>query len=210
MTTWPKRNLPIFGGRAFTIVEAVISVAIVGILMATSLTAMGQIARLRAVQVERRAALELGQQLLVEILAQYYQDPGNATFGPATGMTRATFNGVDEYNGYSESPPTLKNGTVLSDFTGWTRSVVGTYANPANPSIVVASSTLKQVTVTVTSPSGKQYSLFALRSQYGPYESTPWTQMNYVTWVGVNLQAGSTPKTIRTAARPLSEFDSQP
>ena len=49
--------------NGFTIMEAAISVAIVGILMATSMTTMGQIAKARMVQAERRAAYELNLQL---------------------------------------------------------------------------------------------------------------------------------------------------
>jgi len=188
--------------NGFTIMEAAISVAIVGILMASSLTAMGQIAKARRVQAERRSAYELNLQLMTEILSQYFVDPGSNT-------TRATFNGVNDYNGYTESPPTRKDGTVLSDYSSWTRSVVVTYVNPNNPANALAGSTLQSITVTATAPSGKKYMLTGLRSQYGQYEYTPPSQTNFVTWVGVDLQAGGQVANIRTAARPLNETDSQ-
>jgi MSHA pilin protein MshD len=196
---------------AFTIIEATMSVAIVGILMATSLTSMGQIAKSRMRQGERRSGFELGQQLMVEILQQYFQDPGGSpVFGPEPGETRPTFDDVDDYNGYVESPPTWKDGTVISDFSGWKRSVVVAYVDPNNPANVIASSTLKLVTVTVTAPDAKQYTLTALRSQYGAYENKPPQLMNYVTAVGVNVQAGSSPQSSHTAGRPLNETASQP
>jgi MSHA pilin protein MshD len=195
----------------FTIIEATISVAIVGILMATSLTSMGEIAKSRRIQSERRSGFELAQQLMTEIRSQYFQDPGGSpVFGPEPGETRATFDDVDDYNGYTETPPALKTGTALTDFTGWTRSVVVCYVDPANPTTAIASSTLKQITVTVTSPGQKKYILTAWRSQYGAYESTPPTLATYVTWAGVDLNAGSTPRTIHTGARPLNETASQP
>jgi type II secretory pathway pseudopilin PulG len=187
--------------NGFTIMEAAISVAIVGILMATSMTTMGQIAKARMVQAERRAAYELTLQLMTEILSQYFVDPGSNS-------TRSTFNGVNDYNAYTESPPTRKDGTVLSDYTGWTRSVVVSYVDPNNPANTLSNSTLESITVTATAPSGKKYTLTGLRSQYGQYEYTPPSQTNFVTWVGVDVQAGGQVKNIRTAARPLNETDS--
>jgi MSHA pilin protein MshD len=194
---------------AFTIIEAVMSVAIVGILLATSLTAFAGIAKQRKVQAERREAYEIGQQLMTEILQQYFQDPVAPVWGPESGETRATFNDVDDYDGYTETNPTLKDGTALSDYTGWTRSVAVTYVDPLNPANTIASSTLKRITVKVTAPSGKQYTLVGLRSQYGPYESTPPSPTNYVTWVGVDVQAGTSTKTTRTGSRPLNVVTSQ-
>jgi MSHA pilin protein MshD len=210
----PRRNQNLRHNRrlGFTIIEAAVSIAIVGILMTTSLTSMGQIAKARKTQAERRAAYELGQQLMIEIMSQYFQDPGaSPVFGPEPGETRATFDDVDDYNGLIESPPTQQNGTAIPDVaTGWQRSVAVSYVDPSNPSNVVSSSTLKSVTVTVTAPTGKQYALTAFRSQYGTYEFTPPLQINYVTAVSVNLQAGNSPKYIHTAARPLNETVSQP
>jgi type II secretory pathway pseudopilin PulG len=188
--------------NGFTIMEAAISVAIVGILVASSMTAMGQIAKARTVQAEQRAAYELNHQLMIEILSQYFVDPG-------TNTTRATFNGVNDYNGYTESPPTRKDGTVLTDYSGWTRSVTVAYVDPNDPANAVSNSTLESISVTATAPSGKKYTLTGLRSQYGPYEYTPPSQTNIVTWVGVDLQAGGQVANIRTAARPLNETDSQ-
>ena len=182
--------------------EAAISVAIVGILVASSMTAMGQIAKARIVQAEQRSAYELNHQLMIEILAQYFVDPGSNN-------TRATFNGVNDYNGYTESPPTRKDGTVLTDYSSWTRSVTVAYVDPNNPANALSNSTLESITVTATAPSGKKYTLTGLRSQYGQYEYTPPSQTNFVTWVGVDLQAGGQVANIRTAARPLNETDSQ-
>jgi MSHA pilin protein MshD len=185
-------------------IEAALSVAIVGVLMSIALTSFAAIAKQRRVQAERRDAYELGQQLMHEILSCYFQDPGgSAVWGPESGETRATYDDVDDYDGYSETPPMRKDGTVLSDYTSWTRAVAVACVDPLNPGTTIASSTLKRVTVTVTAATtGKQYVLVGYRSQYGTYEYTPPTQTNFVTFVGVDVQAGTTTKTARTAARP--------
>ena len=43
--------------------------------------------------------------------------------GPEAGETRATFDDVDDYNGYSESPPADHQGQIITGFSGFTRSV---------------------------------------------------------------------------------------
>jgi type II secretory pathway pseudopilin PulG len=195
--------------RGFTMIEAAMSVGIVGVLLACSMTVMGSIARQRMLQAERRAAFELDEQLLGEVLSQYFQDPAGSSFGPSAGQPRATFNSVDEYNGYTESPPALRSGATLSDYTGWTRSVAVAYADPTTPGNTLSSSTLKRVTVTVTAPSGKQYSLTGLRSQYGVNEYLPQPQTNLLTSMSVSLQSGGVTNNIYSGGRPLNITTSQ-
>lgn len=93
--------------RGFTLVEATLSVAIVGILLVASTATFGSIAQARKSQVESRAAFLLAQQLMTEIMQCYFRQQGtNPVFGPQAGQTRPTFNYVDAYNGYTASPPT--------------------------------------------------------------------------------------------------------
>lgn len=195
--------------RAFTLVEATLSIVIVGVLLVASTGTFGAIARARKIQVEGRLAYLLGQQLMTEIMQGYFQQQAtNPIFGPAPGLTRATFNYVDAYNGYSASPPTSQSGVILSDYAGWSESVAVSYVDP-NTLNTVSSSTLKQITVTVTAPSGKSYLLVGLRSKYGAYETVPTAQTNYITGVSISLQGASPAKTICTGAHPLNISTSQ-
>src|SRR3954469_16897682 len=73
--------------RGFTIIEAALSVAIVGVLLTISMTSFAAIAKQRKVQMERRVGYELGRQLMGEVLQQYFQDPVSAVFGPESGET---------------------------------------------------------------------------------------------------------------------------
>lgn len=161
--------------RGFTLVEATLSVAVVGILLVASTATFGTLGRARQSQIESRMAYLLAQQLMSEIMQCYFQQQGsNPTFGPVGGQTRAMFNYVDAYNGYSAKPPTSQAGTALSGYTGWTESVSVGYVNPASPSTVVSvPTTLKQITVVVTAPSGKSYTQVGLRSSFGAYELVP-------------------------------------
>lgn len=207
----PMRFNPFSRHRGFTMVEAAMAVAIVGVLLTVSTGTLMSVAKNRQLQTERRQGYELADQLMSEILQCYFQDPGSSpVFGPETGETRATYDDVDDYNGLSESPPAQRNGSALTDYAGWKRTVTVQYVSPTSPATSSTISTsLKRITVTVTSPAGKQYTLVGLRSQYGAYELSPMQQTNYVTWAGVNLQVGSVNKTIRTGAHPLNVTTSQ-
>jgi hypothetical protein len=95
--------------------------------MASSLAALG--AALRASRSTSRyaqAAL-LAQDLIAEILQTEYVEPDEApAFGKETGEfrgTRALFDDVDDHNGWTESPPQLKDGTAMSGLDGWRRDV---------------------------------------------------------------------------------------
>lgn len=195
--------------RGFTLVESALAVAIAGILLVASLTVMAAVAKQRWVQAERRTAFALNQQLMGEVLSQYFYDPSHTSFGPTAGQVRSTFASVDDYNGYTESPPAFQNGTTMTDYAGWKRSVSVQCVDPNNPLNALAGSTLKQVTITVTAPSGKSYSLTGMRSLYGVYEYLPQTNIRYVTQMSVSLQASTQVKTIRSSARPLNITTSQ-
>jgi MSHA pilin protein MshD len=192
--------------RGFTIVEATIATAVTGVLLTAAVATFGTIARNRQVDGERRLAYPLAQQLMAEILQSYFVDPGvNPAFGPEPGETRATFNDVDDYNGWAESPPATRAGVALAGYAGWSRAVAVTYVDPATLAASTAPTTLKQATVTVTAPSGKTYALVGLRASTGAYELTPAAQATYVTGVSVNVQATGAAMSAWAGAHPLNE-----
>ncbi len=118
---------------------------------------------------------------------------------------------MDDYDGYAETPPSQKDGTILTDFTGWSRSIGVNWVQVSDARTISSSDTgLKRITVTVTSPSGKQTMLSGLRSKFDSYEQTPIQATNYLLWAGVDLQVGSNGRTIHTAAHPMNETVTQP
>lgn len=136
----------------------------------------------------------LAQQLMSEIVQSSYADPvsGSTTFGPESGEKRSSYNDVDDYNGWSESPPANRAGAVIPGFTGWTRSVQVSYVDPTTPTTVVSTDKgMKRIVVSVKSPSGKVQTLTALRSTSGVYQHVPSAQTTYTAWVGVTLQTGT-------------------
>lgn len=187
------------------------SVIIVSVLMIAAMSTIGAVARSRRLQADRQRAFSLGQQLMAEVLQGYFAAPGNAShWGPETGETsRSLYDDVDDYDGYAETNPTTKAGVALSGYTGWKRAVKVESVSPLDPTTTLSNSTLRRVTVTVTSPAGRVVTLVGLRSQYGIYEQSPTSTTNYLPYVGVELQVGSNGVPVEMGARPLNVSTSQ-
>ncbi len=193
------------GRSGFTLVEATIAVVIVSGLLVMTMSAFGAIGRARKLQADRQQALALGEQLMTEILQCYFQEP---TTG-AVNATRPLYNDVDDYNGYTDSPPKSKDGTALAGCTGWSRSVSVASVQVNDPSITQSGTGLKRVTVTVTGPAGRTWTMQGFRSRYGPYELSPTATTNYLTYSAVELQIGANGQTVRRTAHPLNVTTSQ-
>lgn len=101
---------------------------ILGTAIAAALNLYGTGVRASAQGNQSQTALDLAQDLMTEILSQAFEDPQAAagSFGKEAGeTTRATFDDVDDYHNWSESPPTTRNATPLTgpDYSRFTRSV---------------------------------------------------------------------------------------
>jgi MSHA pilin protein MshD len=208
-TRRPRRRGSPAARGAFTLIECLVSVLIVGVVLVAAVGTFGQIARGRQNQVDRTAGVALADQLLAEILQCYFKEPGGGTtLGRDTGeTTRATFDDVDDYDGYTTSPPTLRDGTVMSEYTGWTRSVDVICVKPAQPNDPIVNGDpqlLKRITVRVTSPGGLTIILRGLRCSDGAYEQAPSTTTNYLTWGGVYAKVGDKGKTMYGGSHPLN------
>lgn len=143
--------------RAFTLIEAVIAIAIVGIMLAAALNTVGASRTSQSLTALRRQGHGLAEQLLSEILQQPYQDPVEAAsiLGPAASETatgnRTLFNDVDDYDGWKASPPQYRDGSVTAFSSDWQRKVKVCWVNPANLSQKVhADAGVKRIVVEVT------------------------------------------------------------
>ena len=160
--------------RAFTLVEATISIFIVGVMIVTALSIVGA-TRLGEYKVaESTRGLPLAQNLMAEILQQAYTDPehGLGSFGLDAGEVgdgiRTLWEDVDDYDGWPASPPEQKKGTPIEDFAGW-RSVDIAWVDPMNLSQVKgAESKTKCIIVTVTHNDVPVASISAFRTSVWP------------------------------------------
>ena len=157
--------------RAFTIVEAVLATVIVAVMLVAALTTVGV-----SKATQHKASLVgqgrlLTESLMSEILRQSYEDAKDAgVLGRESGesdTTRAAFDDVDDYHGWSSSPPTAKDGTALLNGAGWSRTVTVEWVIPTSPQQVKSAETgAKRVTVTAAYNKVPQATLVAIRTAY--------------------------------------------
>lgn len=151
--TLGRQSTPRCLRRGVTLVEAAISMLIVGLLMVAAMNtvAASGVRQHRAADLAR--ARFLAQDLMTEIVQQPYIDPEIqvAVIGPEAGETsRAQFDDVDDYHGLVESPPRFRDGTIMPGLDSWERSVSVSWVNPATPSATVGFPTgCKRITVSV-------------------------------------------------------------
>ena len=155
--------------QGFTLVEVVVSMLIVSVMLVAALNTVGgsRLSQFRTSRTSRGQAL--AESLMAEILRQDYLDSnGTPVFGLETGeasATRADFDDVDDYHGWSSEPPSSKDGTSIPSMEGWQRSAAVEWVDPMNPSQTQGSeSNAKRVTVTVTCGDMPLASLVAIRT----------------------------------------------
>jgi MSHA pilin protein MshD len=170
MSTFPRYNPPGCFRRTLTLVEAVVSIAIVGVMLVAALNTVGASQTTQQKMGDRNRAMLLAQDLMSEIFQQSYIEPDDAVAaigleGGENSDKRDRFDDVDDYDGWSASPPQRKDGTALSDFDGWRRSVVVDWVNPVNAAEELgADSGVKRITVSVTLNDLPLATLVALRT----------------------------------------------
>jgi len=156
----------------FTLVEAVLSLVIVSVMLVAVLSTVGASRLSQYITSQYSRGQLLAESLMAEILRQDYLDPNDTpVFGCETGestSTRVDFDDVDDYNGWSSSPPVQKDGTQIAGLSGWQRSVTVEWLNPDDPGEVKASETgAKRITVTVSCDNKQVGSLTAIRTNSG-------------------------------------------
>ena len=165
---------------AFTLVEAIVSIVIVGVMLVAALNTVAASQTTQRKMSDRNRAMLLAQDLMSEILRQPYEDPDYApgSFGLGADEvgdgSRALWEDVDDYDGWKASPPQQKDGTLLAGFDGWTRGVVVNWVQGNDITAVSGVDTgVKRIVVTVTRDNLPLATLEALRTNawdYGPEE----------------------------------------
>ncbi len=155
--------------RAFSMVEVIISMVVVGGMTVAALYTVGA-AKLGIHKItSRNSGSLLAQQLMAEILTQSYAEPVEApVFGnepSERASLRTDYDDVDDYDTWSASPPQYKDGTVIPDLDRWARKVSVAWVNANDLSLTSGSETsVKRITVTVTYNGVEVTSLTAVRT----------------------------------------------
>lgn len=134
------------------------STTLVGLVLVTATATSGTSVRMQTKASVRAKAGYLTHALIGEMLELSYMQPGqtSSAIGREAGesaTSRANYNDVDDYNGWTDSPPQNKDGSVMPDLTSWSRQVVVEWVSPTiltQPSPGSSSETgMKRLTVTV-------------------------------------------------------------
>jgi len=150
-------------------VEAVLSTILVSVMLVAALNLVGT-----SKVTQQKAALTsrgrlLAEDLLAEILRQNYQEPDETpVFGremAESATNREAYDDVDDYLGWSASPPVAKDDAAIANSTNWKRTVTIERIDPLNPQTVQTVETgAKRITVTVYYLNVPQASLVAVKT----------------------------------------------
>lgn len=195
-----------------TLAEVVVSSLLVGLLLVSALQSSAGVVRNWSAATDAYRMAHLADQMVSEIVQHTYEDPnGSPVFGLEAGegaTVRESWNDTDDYHGWTASPPRERDGTVMSEFSGWTRAVSVRLATVSDPALTPgADEGLKLVEVTVTSPSGASFVRSALRSRWGQLDQTPTIDATWVTSVASSLTLSDGTKSSAGSSLPNSVED---
>jgi len=164
--------------RAFTYIEILIAVVMLGMVLIPLLSQfyIGFKGNVTSELVTK--SVDLAEELIEEIRSKqfdehlYPEEPvAFASLGIDAGEDandRRTFDDVDDYNNWQKSPPQAVDGTVLSEFSGFSRSVIVDYVNLSGPQWVHSDTATyyKRIRVFVLHPKISQRVLETIVSDY--------------------------------------------
>lgn len=178
-----------------TIVEVAVGALLVGVLLVSSLSLLGAAVRTHYSMNELLDGPMLAEQLLAEITAMPYEDPedGSGARGldnSETTINRLTWDDVDDYDSYVETPPSTRDGTAMTVYTGWTREAYVVWVDQSTGAEDLADSGAKRIEVQVTSPNGRVTTRHAFRTRWGVLEQPPAVDSTVVVELQSSLEIG--------------------
>lgn len=123
---------------AMSQLEVVMSTMFVSVVIVASMQSFAITAQQRSGLTDKSRATHLANQLLSEIQTAKYmegilEDVIGRNSDELLATKRETFDDVDDYHLWSESPPEDRSGSVIPGYTGWQRSVSVKFANADKP-----------------------------------------------------------------------------
>ena len=135
----------------FTLLEVLFAVLLVGLAIASLLSANATFTRANAAGTDLSTAEFIIAQIreLTMLLPVIDPETEFATFGPETGETLAVYDDLDDFNGATYSPPISAERTVLNEFSAYSQQITVENVNASNFEQVVANHSSNFVRVTV-------------------------------------------------------------
>ena len=193
------RRTPHTHRPGLTLAEVAISTLLVGLVMVTSLRSVEMSLRTWETTAQTSDGHGLARQLLGEIEGQAYEDvtaPG--TFGLESGETsspvsRLLFDDLDDFNGWTASPPQDAGGAAIPGYAGWTRRALVQKIDASTYSVLsdtAADTGLRKITVSVTDPSGHTTVVETYRTRPAGTLQPSGVDQTVVNWVGLQMKVG--------------------
>ncbi|MEM7629835.1 MAG: hypothetical protein AAF356_10490 [Planctomycetota bacterium] len=144
--------------RGLTMMEVVISTLLVGLTLTGAMQAVSGSAERRERAGDRAVGAALADEIIAVAAFLPFSDPEGQTLDPiAAGTVEdgaaawGAFDDIDDWSGWSASPPEGSSGTPRAAYRGWTRSVQVDFVDPASPDTVSRTPTrVKRLTVTIS------------------------------------------------------------
>ena len=154
-----------------SLLEVMVSTVLVGVCLVAAMRALGMTLFTQTGMADDAVAACLADDLLYEVMQKSYGDSSGATEvqvdGDEVSLQKTTFDDVDDYHGWKESPPQDSNGQAIEGLGDWTRMVRVEFVEPAEPSKDSASDQgLKRVTVEVVKNGRVRAMRSGLRADY--------------------------------------------
>lgn len=157
--------------RGFTLIEAAMTTAIIGIAFASMLELFATCTRQNRAAASITTAAMLATHIRETMLPLPFSDPNplSATFGAEAGETTASYDDVDDFNGLTFNPPIDAGRQPIPQLSQYSQTVSVVNVNPSLPSGTGTAGSAVRVTVTIlyqsnaSSPVERVYSQSWLR-----------------------------------------------
>ncbi|MCY2928648.1 MAG: prepilin-type N-terminal cleavage/methylation domain-containing protein [Planctomycetota bacterium] len=137
-----KKHEPPSARGGFTLIEAVVATAIVGMGVCAMMMASQAGTRVNADSQELTRAAYLAQEVREWIATLPFKDPDvgqqNNPPGPDGSSPQVFVDDVDDMKDVTYSPPRDGQGTAIAAMSGWSQKIKMTWVNPTNFAAVVA------------------------------------------------------------------------
>ncbi len=154
----------------FSLIEVLIAILLVGLAIASLVTANSAFTKANGAGVELSTAEFLSEQIreLSILLPVIDPNTGISTFGPETGETLADYDDLDDFDGVSFSPPISADRNVLNDLAVYRQQITVENVDASDFEQVVSNhgSYFVRVTVKVFLNSREVSSVRWLRARY--------------------------------------------
>lgn len=146
------------GTRGFSLIETVLAMMLASGVVIAAMSVVTSSLRAEQWARQRVEGERLASELLAEVCALDFEESGSVgSFGregvrETAATARSGLDDIDDFNGWTESPPQNHDGTVRDDLAGWTCSVRVERVSVANPTgpAVTYDSRAKRITVTAS------------------------------------------------------------